>query len=86
MYTFIIGIVSVVGMYVLLQIPSTTVTEKTMEVVEVKPEWATDEDAVKAAQDVIRKKELKAEQEKLKNEIDERKARITEIEKELGTY
>lgn len=54
--------------------------------VEVTPDWASDEDAVKAAQDVIRKKELQAELEVLTSEVAEREARITEIEKELGTY
>jgi len=53
---------------------------------EVTPDWAEDEDAVKAAQDVIRKKELEAELAQLESEVEERNARITEIEKELGTY
>ena len=54
--------------------------------VEVVPEWADDEDAVKAAQAVIRKKELEAELEQLEVENQMLEERITEIEKELGTY
>lgn len=58
--------------------------ERVVEVIE--PEWAKDEDAVKAAKDVIRRKELEAELATLKGEIKERQTRTTEIEKELGTY
>ena len=59
------------------------VIEKT---VEVTPDWAEDQDAVEAAQAVIRKKELEAELEVLNGEIDTRQQRVIEIEKELGTY
>lgn len=38
-----------------------TEIEREIEIKEVQPEWATDEDAVKAAKDVLRKKELEAE-------------------------
>jgi predicted nucleic acid-binding Zn-ribbon protein len=55
-------------------------------IVEVKPEWAQDEDAVKAAQNVIRRKELQTELATLKDERGKLTARITEVEKELGTY
>lgn len=54
--------------------------------VEVTPEWAKDEEAVKAAQAVIRRKELEAELAVLTSEIEARETRVTEIEKELGTY
>jgi len=54
--------------------------------VEVTPEWAKDEEAVKAAQAVIRRKELEAELATLTTEIEARETRVTEIEKELGTY
>lgn len=56
------------------------------KVIDNTPEWAVDEDAVKAAQDVIRRKELEAELELLEAEVSERETRITEIEKEIGTY
>lgn len=60
--------------------------EVTEVVVETEPDWASDEDAKAAAMAVIRKKELEAELEQLESEVQERQARITEIEKELGTY
>jgi hypothetical protein len=56
------------------------------KVVEVLPEWASNEQAVKAAQDVIRKQELEAELATLNEEVATREARIEEIEKELGTF
>lgn len=54
------------------------------ETVEVTPDWAQDADAVKAAQDVIRKKELEAELKNLEAEVAEREARIEAIERELS--
>ena len=67
--------------------PLKYVKGETMEVVvEVEPDWAKDEDAKKAAQAVIRKKELEAERGELQSQIDEMEARVTEIDKELGTY
>ena len=95
-----LGFVIVMGVAVFSQLGNTTeVTkiEKEEIVKEVTPDWATDEDAIKAAQDVIRKKELEAElsglesdNEVLKATYETKKAlndmRIEEIEKELGTY
>ena len=54
--------------------------------VEVHPEWATDADAVKAAQDVIKKKELEAELDGINVEIDSLEQRKIELEKELDQY
>lgn len=54
--------------------------------VEVAPDWATDEDAVKAAQDVIQRKEWQAELDELREERASVDARITELEKNLGQY
>ena len=56
------------------------------KVVEVLPEWASNEQAVKAAQDVIRKQELEAELATLNEEVATREARIEAIEQELGTF
>ena len=53
---------------------------------EVTPDWASDEDAIKAAQAVIRKKELQAEEERLVAEIKERQDTLDGVRKELGTY
>lgn len=58
----------------------------TVETVEVLPEWAEDEDAVKAAQDVLKKKELEAELETLESEVQERQERIKAIRDELLAY
>jgi molecular chaperone GrpE (heat shock protein) len=71
--------------------------EKEVVEVEVTPDWAKDEDAVKAAQDVIRKKELEAQLESLKTDWNsttanyeaqkkEYLAKKEALEKELGTY
>jgi len=62
------------------------VATTTVEHVEVLPEWAQDEDAVKAAQDVLRKKELEAELESLTVEREAIQERINKVEKELGSY
>ena len=53
---------------------------------EVLPEWAKDEEAVKAAQDVIRKKELEAQEAELVGEISTLQTELDEVRKELGTY
>lgn len=53
-------------------------------IIDNTPAWATDADAVKAAEDVLRKKELQAELSQLESEVAEREARIVEIEKELS--
>lgn len=95
MKSLAIAVVIVIVMMVALQFKSDTVSyvnEGTLEVqtVEVSPEWATDEDAVKAAQDVIKRKQLEAElkakdeqilkaEEDLKELKNERKALTTEL-------
>jgi hypothetical protein len=67
-------------------------TENVLEIttiekeVEVTPDWASDKEAVEAAQAVIRRKELESELETLNSEINTRKERVDEIEKELGVY
>lgn len=63
---------------------SITVTEE----VEVFPEWyeADCPECQEAYEATKRKKELEAELNLLKAEVDERESRIEEIEKELGTY
>lgn len=53
---------------------------------EVHPEWATDEDAVEAAQAVIRKKELEAQEADLVGQISTLQEELDEVRKELGTY
>lgn len=56
------------------------------ETVEVHPDWAEDPDAVKAAQDVIRKKELQAQEAQLVEEISAKQDELDAIRKELGSY
>lgn len=50
------------------------------------PEWAQDEEAVQAAQDVIKRKEQEAELHDVQSQIDALEAREAELEKELGLY
>lgn len=45
-----------------------------------------DEDAVKAAKDVLRKKELEQEIKTVTNEIEELEKKKEELEKEYGSY
>jgi hypothetical protein len=63
-----------------------TATSTPTEIEEPKEAWMTDEDAVKAAQDVIRKKELEKESIELKAQIEELQAKKIIVDKELGTF
>lgn len=51
-----------------------------------KPDWATDPDAVQAAKDVIRRKELEAQETQLVEEISAKQDELDAVRKELGTY
>lgn len=76
-------------MYVVINLPQDNIVYEREEVEvtkEVTPDWASDEEAVKAAQAVIRKKELQTELATVNEEIKVKQTRKTEIEKELGTY
>lgn len=53
---------------------------------EVHPDWATDEEAVQAAKDVIRRKELEVEEARLVGEIKGKQSELDEIRKELGSF
>jgi len=85
-----LGFLAIVSVGLLSQIGSVTeVSTKVEERVvteEVHPDWATDEDAVKAAQDVIRKKELEAQEAELVSQITSLQEELDEVRKELGTY
>lgn len=63
-----------------------TNVEREEVIKEVTPDWATDEDAVKAAQAVIRKKELEAQETDLVEQITALQNELDEVRKELGTY
>lgn len=82
-----LGVGIVVGLGFLLQNETEYISpQKEVVEVEVTPEWASDEDAVKAAQAVIRRKELEAELSALEADKAAIQTRIDEVEKELGTY
>lgn len=69
-------------------IPSRTVVENTIEttVQEEKPAWMSDEDAVKAAEAVIKRKELEAREAELVGDIKSLQSELDGVRKELGTY
>lgn len=90
MKTISITVVVILIMFaVAYYVPRTTEFEAVeTEVIEkeVTPEWATDEEAVQAAKDVIRRKELEAEEARLVGEIKGKQSELDEIRKELGSY
>ena len=65
---------------------NTAEVSKQETIVEVHPDWATDEDAVRAAQDVIQRKEWEAELNAVQSEIEALEGREAELEKNLGAY
>jgi hypothetical protein len=93
MKAIIIAVVAVIVMAVALSFRSSdTVTyikeSVTPEVVApiVKEAWMLDEEAIQAAKDVIKKKELQVELADLKDLQASTTAKIKEVEKELGTF
>lgn len=76
----------VIGGMTLIPSRSSTVNNTIEVEKEVTPDWAQDADAVKAAQDVIRRKELEAEEARLVAEITSRQEELDAIRKELGSY
>lgn len=88
MKTFIVavGIVAIMGLLVELTYNKPVEVIQQEVVKEVTPEWATDEEAVEAAQAVLRRKELENELSVLKEDKVALESKIEAIEKELGTY
>jgi hypothetical protein len=88
----LIGTVVTVGiMYLLVNSNFGQVQYERYETTEGKeeveqPEWLQDADAVKAAEDVIRKKELQAELATLDAEIKERQEKRKQVATELDSY
>ena len=74
------------GLWNLSQLDFTTVYQaETKEVIiNETPAWATDADAVEAAEAVIKRKALEAERTQLEAEIVERQTRVDAIEQELS--
>lgn len=64
-------------------INETRIVEK--EVVR-EPDWATDQEAVEAAQAVIRRKELEAEETRLQGQIEALESELEAVQRELGTF
>ena len=81
-----IGIMSVVGVKYFGVFDTTVEAVKKEVVAEEVPEWQTDEDAIKAAQAVIEKKEWEAELLEVQSAINTLTERREELEKNLGTY
>ena len=88
---FICGIMIIVGGLMFVNYNSdlevtNELEEEEITIEEIPEKWQTDEEAVQAAKDVIQRKEWEAELAELEAEDVERQARMTELEKELGTY
>ena len=81
-----IGIMSVVGVKYFGVFDTTVEAVKKEVVAEEVPEWQTDEDAIKAAQAVIEKKEWEAELLEVQSAINTLTKRREDLEKNLGTY
>lgn len=84
-----VGVVAVMfGVLAVKDMSTITVVNQEPQVIkeEVHPDWATDEDAVKAAQDVIKRKELEAELEVVQNEINSLVEKRKTLETELEQY
>lgn len=84
-----VGVVAVMFVVLAVKDMSTiTVVNQEPQVIkeEVHPEWATDEEAVKAAQDVIKRKELEAELEVVQSEINSLVEKRKTLETELEQY
>ena len=90
MKAIIIAVVAMIVMMVALQFKSSSETvtyikeSVTPEV--VLEDWQTDEEAIQAAKDVVRKKELQAELQGLKDLQASTTTKIKEVEKELNSY
>ena len=94
------GIVVVMGLAVYYKdstpLPEYVKEQVTLEVTnspEIPASWQTDEDAIKAAKAVVRKKELEAESARLTEEIETLEANIVQlqekkkaVDKESGAY
>jgi len=76
----------VMGVTVLTLVPSVTEVKQNTVEVEVTPNWADDEDAVRAAQEVIQRKEWEIELNAVQSEIEALRVREEQLEKDLGTY
>lgn len=92
MKTFIGVVILVIVMGVIVQMKGTDTTyvkeDVTLEVIKEEPKeaWQTDEEAIQAAKDVVKKKELQAELEKLDIEIKEKQEKRKQVATELNAF
>ena len=91
MKTFIGVIILVIVMVTLVQMRGTEdiyVKEDTVEVKAEEPKeaWQLDDEAIQAAKDVVKKKELQAELEKLDIEIKEKQEKRKQVATELNAF
>lgn len=82
----IVGILVIVGLFSKTETISIENTKPEVIEKEVTPDWAEDADAVQAAKDVIRRKELEAELTQLEQAQAETQGRIEEVKEELAQY
>lgn len=86
----IVGVLALGGVavgYLKLNEPTEAVNVKVeKEMVEVHPDWSTDEEAVQAAKDVIQRKAWEADKERLEGQIEALQSELDEVDKSLGLY
>ena len=85
-FVLVVGVVA--GVEALNQSNSLEVVKIDKEVIEVNPNLhlLEDEDAVQAAKDVIRRKELEADKNSLEGQIEALQSELEAVDKELGVY
>ena len=85
-FVLVVGVVA--GVEALNRSNSLEVVKIDKEVIEVNPNLhlLEDEDAVQAAKDVIRRKELEADKNSLEGQIEALQSELEAVDKELGVY
>jgi len=85
-FVLVVGVVA--GVEALNRSNSLEVDKIDKEVIEVNPNLhlLEDEDAVQAAKDVIRRKELEADKNSLEGQIEALQSELELVDKELGVY
>jgi hypothetical protein len=85
-FVLVVGVVA--GVEALNRSNSLEVVKIDKEVIEVNPNLhlLEDEDAVQAAKDVIRRKELEADKNSLEGQISALEEQLEAVDKELGVY
>jgi len=85
-FVLVVGVVA--GVEALDRSNSLEVVKIDKEVIEVNPNLhlLEDEDAVQAAKDVLRRKELEADKNSLEGQIEALQSELELVDKELGVY